>query len=111
MQLQRRAQLGYFPCRRASLAAASRFAVSNNWRKHREHRAPLENHEVDPFSSGPSFEGWRDVGEALDVLPDSYEPLPVWHPKTWLLSEGWKLYGLIGTDETPGRVHAPRFAD
>ncbi|MGE5185987.1 MAG: transposase [Acidobacteriota bacterium] len=86
--------------------------VLNNWRKHKEHRAPLwHDHRVDPFSSGPSFEGWRDVGEALDVLPDSYEPLPVWHPKTWLLAEGWKLYGLIGTTETPGRKRVPEFAD
>jgi len=85
--------------------------VLNNWRKHKEHREPmLRNHAIDPFSSGPSFEGWRDVGDALDVLPDSYEPLPVWHPKTWLLAEGWKLYGLIATAETPGR-HAAALAD
>ncbi len=78
--------------------------VLNNWRKHAAHREPLlANHAVDPFSSGPSFEGWRDLGEALDVLPDSYDPLPVWPPKTWLLAEGWKVYGLIGTTETPGR--------
>ncbi len=86
--------------------------VLNNWRKHKEHRnGLLENHEVDPFSSGPSFEGWREIGEALDVLPDSYEPLPVWRPKTWLLAEGWKLYGLISTTEVPGRKRTPAFAD
>ena len=85
--------------------------VLNNWRKHKANREPLlRNHRVDPFSSGPSFEGWRDLGEALDVLPDSYEPLPVWHPKTWLLAEGWKLYGLISTTEIPGKRSAA-FAD
>ncbi len=86
--------------------------VLNNWRKHKEHRTRLlENHRVDPFSSGPSFEGWRDLGEALDVLPDSYQPLPVWCPKTWLLAEGWKMYGLIATTETPGAKHVRSFAD
>jgi putative transposase len=82
--------------------------ILNNWRKHAEHRAALmQNHSVDPFSSAPSFEGWRDLGEALDVLPDSYEPLPVWHPKTWLLSEGWKMYGLISATEIPGGKRVP----
>jgi REP element-mobilizing transposase RayT len=86
--------------------------VLNNWRKHGEHRAPiLRELRIDPFSTAASFEGWRDLGDPLACFPRSYEPLPVWKPKTWLLAEGWKLYGLIATTETPGRKHGRAFAD
>jgi putative transposase len=78
--------------------------VLNNWRKHEEHRAPeLRDLRIDPFSSAASFDGWRDLDDTTSCFPGSYVPLPVWKPKTWLLSEGWKLYGLVATTETPGR--------
>jgi REP element-mobilizing transposase RayT len=76
--------------------------VLNNWRKHRENEFE-PNWEIDPFSSASSFDGWR---EPLDPWPETYEPLPVWKPKVWLLTEGWKLYGLISTRETPGKARA-----
>jgi REP element-mobilizing transposase RayT len=79
--------------------------VLNNWRKHSEHKAPIVRElEIDPFSTAISFDGWRDL-EGPDS-PASYEPLPVWQPKTWLLREGWRMYGLIGTRETPGKQRA-----
>jgi len=74
--------------------------VLNNWRKHREHDFE-PNWQIDPFSSASSFDGWR---EDVEAWPETYQPLPVWKPKVWLLSEGWKLYGLISTKETPGKV-------
>ncbi len=79
--------------------------VLNNWRRHRE---PLvREYAVDPFSTAVHFDGWRDLHDS--AFPPSYEPLPVWKPKTWLLSEGWRLYGLVSTTERPGK-HAT-FAD
>ena len=34
---------------------------------------------------------------------DTYQPLIVWHPKTWLLSEGWLRHGRIDALEVPGQ--------
>ena len=78
--------------------------VLNNWRKHREHEfEPANEWQIDPFSSAASFDGWR---ESVDAFPTTYQPLPVWKPKVWLLGEGWKMYGLISTTETPGKARA-----
>lgn len=74
--------------------------VLNNWRKHKEHRAAFAREwRVDPFSTAASFDGWR---EGTPAFPASYEPLPVWRPQSWLLGDGWKIYGLISTTEVPG---------
>ena len=73
--------------------------VLNNWRKH--HEPLVREYAVDPFSTAVCFEGWRDLHET--GFPASYEPLPVWKPKTWLLSEGWRMYGLVATTERPGK--------
>ena len=79
--------------------------VLNNWRKHRE---PLvREYTIDPFSTAVHFDGWRDLHET--GFPASYEPLPVWKPKTWLLGAGWRLYGLVATCERPGK--RAEFAD
>lgn len=79
--------------------------VLNNWRKHREDRAPAARDlkwRVDPFSSAISFDGWRDLDVATsELFPASYEPLPVWEPRTWLLKTGWRKHGLIGPTEVP----------
>ncbi len=78
--------------------------VLNNWRKHREDQVGVpRTWLVDPFSSGCYFNGWKEL-EGRDVfwrLPETYENLAVWLPKTWLLSTGWKKYGLIGCREVP----------
>jgi len=74
--------------------------VLNNWRRHREdvgNRARL-----DPYSSAAAFAGWAD-GAFLIRLTPSTELLPVWFPRTWLLSEGWRRGGrLISPSERPG---------
>ena len=78
--------------------------VLNNWRKHRENRdaaAVKHGWKVDPFSSAPTFTGWRDIDTAAIVWPATYDPLPVWEPKTWLLREGWKKHGLLLSTEIP----------
>ncbi|MFN0006607.1 MAG: transposase [Planctomycetota bacterium] len=51
---------------------------------------------VDPYSSGPWFDGWRQgtvlAGEG-----------PAARARTWLLREGWRRHGLIGIEEDPER--------
>ena len=76
--------------------------VLNNWRKHREHRAvELRPWPIDPFSSAPSFDGWRDLEASTIEWPRTYEPLPVSRPETWLLREGWRKHGLLVSTEVP----------
>ena len=73
--------------------------VLNNWRKHRADRELARKHgarwNVDFFSTGPMFWGWRQREQArwLDEFPGNYQPLVVYLPHTWLLSEGWKRGG------------------
>lgn len=51
---------------------------------------------VDPYSSGPWFDGWTsNVARAIGL------PSIVAAAKTWLLSEGWLLHGRIGVRENP----------
>ena len=59
---------------------------------------------VDRFSSGVSFDGWKETGgtDFLKLLPADYEPLPVSRPQTWLLCVGWRRHGLISVREVPG---------
>jgi REP element-mobilizing transposase RayT len=77
--------------------------VLNNWRHHGESQLRVANGwKVDPFSSAPSFDGFKDVDARAIEWPERYVPLPVWEPRTWLLAVGWKQHGLIGTTEVPG---------
>ncbi len=82
--------------------------VLNNWRKHREdHKAGTETWNVDPYSTGWHFMGWREREDA-DVHwrhRDTYDPLVVYFPKTWLLSAGWRKAGTISFDEVPSATH------
>jgi REP element-mobilizing transposase RayT len=75
--------------------------VLNNWRKHREDRSG--GARVDRFSSGISFRGWKAFEDpSFDfAVPADYEPMIVWEPKTWLLSQGWMRYGRIDFYEVP----------
>jgi REP element-mobilizing transposase RayT len=81
--------------------------VLNNWRKHHEDRKKgTETWKVDPFSTGWHFMGWRERADE-DVhwrVRDTYDPLVVYFPKTWLLAEGWRKAGTISYDEVPGAM-------
>jgi len=74
--------------------------VLNNWRRHRldwEHAAARAA-KLDPYASGPSFDGWT-----MSFAPaKNYIPLPVSAPSTWLLRVGWRRYGPIDPFEVPG---------
>jgi len=78
--------------------------VLNNWRKHREDNdRPARTWRVDPFSTGVLFDGWKEREAADFYMPyrETYQPMIVYLPKTWLLREGWRRHGLIRFDEVP----------
>jgi REP element-mobilizing transposase RayT len=79
--------------------------VLNNWRKHGEDRTEVaQTWNVDPFSTGIVFTGWKEREGELFLWKwrDTYEPLVVYLPKSWLLSEGWRRGGpLVGFREVP----------
>jgi REP element-mobilizing transposase RayT len=75
--------------------------VLNNWRRHKEDRAPYaKTWHLDPYSSAVSFEGWAEGVKW--IIPDDHEPLPVATAQSWLVREGWKLGGTISVYERPG---------
>ena len=79
--------------------------VLNNWRKHREDRNDSARKWIlDPYSTAVHFDGWRDY--RVGALPMSYEPLPVWPARCWLLKDGWRKHGLLRTHEVPSQKHA-----
>ena len=80
--------------------------VLNNWRKHGEDGGRSWN--VDPFSSGAVFSGWKAFEGKLWwwKVPPTYDPLFVWLPRTWLLREGWMMYGRLDFREVPSARRA-----
>jgi REP-associated tyrosine transposase len=81
--------------------------VLNNWRKHGEDRDGLSSTWlVDPFSSGISFAGWQELEDRAWMWPlrETYDPLFVRRPQSWLLQEGWKRAGAISARSVPGKV-------
>jgi putative transposase len=83
--------------------------VLNNWRKHREDGLGLtRSWNVDAFSTGILFDGWREREDQplLWGPRDRYKPLIVYLPKTWLLEEGWRKHGggTIPFSFVPGRA-------
>jgi REP element-mobilizing transposase RayT len=80
--------------------------VLNNWRKHKEDRHDFSRTwNVDPYSSGAAFDGWKEREDAVTLWPlrETYLPLVTYLPKTWLLREGWRRHGLIRFDEVPSK--------
>jgi len=78
--------------------------VVYNWRHHGEvTRGEAQRRAlVDPYATGLLFDGWRDA-PARFIVPDTYEPLPVVGPTSWLLTVGWRRLGPLGLREVPGR--------
>jgi putative transposase len=78
-----------------------------NFRKHGEDQQGLASTWlVDPFSSGISFPDWAELADKDLMWPirETYDPLVVRRPASWLLQEGWKLGGpAISAREVPGR--------
>ena len=79
--------------------------VLNNC-KHREDRAVVaRDWKVDPFSTAVLFPGWKEHEDELFMWRwrDTYDPLVVYLPRTWLLREGWKKSGRISFAEVPNQ--------
>jgi len=75
--------------------------VLNNRRKHAEDGSGTL---VDPFSTGILFAGWKELEQTgMWQIPLGYEPLAIGPPRSWLLTEGWKLAGTISAREVPSR--------
>lgn len=78
----------------------------NNWRKHKEDlHGVASTWLVDPFSSGISFPGWKELEDKHFMWPvrDTYDPLLVRLPQSWLLREAWKRSGPISARDVPSR--------
>jgi REP element-mobilizing transposase RayT len=77
----------------------------NNWRHHGEDLAPYtQAWKADPFSSGATFTGWKELegSPVLWPLPPTYQPLIVFRPRTWLLRSWDRYHPLISVREVPG---------
>jgi putative transposase len=79
-----------------------------NARKHGEHRRAGScwtdggaSAWIDPYSSAYYFDGWRDVRGGRLGQPPPGSP-PVAPATSWLLSDGWRVHGLLSPLETPG---------
>lgn len=80
--------------------------VMCNWRKHGEDQQGLaKTWIVDPFSSGISFPDWMELEHKVWMWPirETYEPLIVRRPESWLLREGWKRCGPISAHDVPSK--------
>jgi REP element-mobilizing transposase RayT len=75
--------------------------VLNNWRRHGEHREH-PHWRTDPFSSADFFDGWTDHEARRPWWLAPEDTPPVADARFWLLTEGWRRYGTIGTREMPG---------
>jgi putative transposase len=83
--------------------------VINNWLRHGEgQKRVAAGWRIDPFSSAPSFDGFKNLDARTVEWPETYQPLPVCRPRSWLLSEGWKIHGLLRSNEVPGPKSMPR---
>jgi REP element-mobilizing transposase RayT len=79
-----------------------------NWKKHQEDRAlPMREWKVDWFSTAAMFPGWAEYAPYEDEPflwrgPQTYDPLVVYQPRTWLLRDGWRKGGApISIHEVP----------
>jgi hypothetical protein len=80
--------------------------VLNNWRRHKEDQQGLASTWlVDPYSSGIQFPGWKELEERDFMWPmrETYDPLFVRRPQSWVLREGWKLCGPISARDVPSK--------
>ena len=72
--------------------------VMQNARRHGE-RLDARWNGVDPFTSAWWFDGWRDERWKHGRKPPK-EP-PVAGARSWLLTTGWRRFGLLAVDEVP----------
>jgi len=88
----------------AQVRAALGYVLSN-WRRHGEDkRGPRQ--AFDGFSTAVQFPGWVGAARPLVWFRELLFPdvgfLPVAHPRSWLLREGWKVHGKLSPWARPG---------
>jgi REP element-mobilizing transposase RayT len=69
-----------------------------NGAKHDAARGVVLAGGLDPYSSAPTFDGFR----GFDPGALSEAKLPVAQARTYLLRRGWRVHGLISLSEVPG---------
>jgi REP element-mobilizing transposase RayT len=88
---------------------ALRYVLNNAGHHAAERDVRLDPFWIDPYSSAPWFDGWSrpiyvDSAWKREVMR---LPNPTAPARTWLLKIGWRQWGLIAFDETPGRHSTP----
>jgi REP element-mobilizing transposase RayT len=82
--------------------------VLGNWRKHKEDQHGVASTWlVDPFSTAILFPDWKELQDKALMWPirETYDPMIVFRPRTWLLAEGWKLAGTpISARDVPSKA-------
>jgi len=76
-----------------------------NARRHAAERGQtLSKFWLDPCSSAPWFDGWRERVRADEPWLRELmgRRCPTARARTWLASMGWRRWGLLGIDEVPG---------
>lgn len=74
-----------------------------NARRHAKAAALTRTVRLDRASSARWFEGWkRSVPDSEDSAIALIERRPVARARTWLLSVGWRRYGLLDPADVPG---------
>jgi hypothetical protein len=67
----------------------------------------MSDWKIDWYSTAAMFPGWAEYApyEEEPFLwrgPETYDPLVVYQPRTWLLRDGWRKGGaVISTHEVP----------
>jgi putative transposase len=67
--------------------------------------------QLDPFSSAAFFDGWRENANVdlarlrAALAPD--EPAPVVPARFWLLTLGWRRFGLLSPNDRPRSGRRP----
>jgi len=80
--------------------------VLSNWRRHREDQQGLATTWlVDPFSTAILFPDWKELEDKTVMWPirETYDPMIVFRPRTWLLAKAWKLVGSISAHDVPSK--------
>jgi hypothetical protein len=73
--------------------------VLDNGRKHAaEGQEIAVPHAIDPFTSAPWFDGFR---ETFTIRGVDFQIRPTIPPRTWLLRKGWRRHGLLSIHEFP----------
>jgi REP element-mobilizing transposase RayT len=60
---------------------------------------------IDTYSSAPWFDGWNQPVRVDPTI--TLPPRPTASATTWLLTTGWRRFGLLSPDDIPGHGRAP----